>query len=69
MKFSNLTLTTPYLDLSPTFYSKVDPTPLHKPFVVSTSQDAAKLLGVDEDLTLDDALLDIVNGETQTRRL
>lgn len=64
MKFSNLKLTTPYLNLNSIFYSKVEPTPLHKPFIVSTSQDAAALLGVDEDLALDDALLSIVNGET-----
>ena len=65
MKFSDLSLTTPYLNLKPSFYEKVAPTPLHKPFVVSTSQDAAKLLGIDEDLTLDDTLLSIVNGETK----
>ncbi len=64
MKFSNLKLTTPYLDLNPIFYDKVDPTPLDKPFVVSTSQHAAKLLGVDEDLALDDELINIVNGNT-----
>ena len=65
MKFSNLKLTTPYLDLKPIFYEKVDPTPLDKPFVISTSQDAAKLLGVDEDLALDDELINIVNGNTK----
>jgi len=64
MKFSNLKLTTPYLNLKPVFYSKVDPTPLYKPFIVSTSQSAAELLGVDEDLSLDDKLLSIINGET-----
>jgi len=63
MKFSNLKLTTPYLDLKPVFYEKVDPTPLDKPFLISTSQSAAELLGVDEDLALDEALINIVNGE------
>jgi len=62
MKFSNLKLKVPYLNLSSIFYSKVDPTPLDKPFVISSSQSCAKLLGVDEDLALDKALLDIVNG-------
>ena len=62
MKFSNLKLTTPYLDLPAPFYDKVEPTPLLQPFIISTSQDAAKLLGVDEDLALDTKLLDIVNG-------
>jgi uncharacterized protein YdiU (UPF0061 family) len=63
MKFSNLKLKTPYLELPALFYDRVEPTPLHKPFIISTSQSAAKLLGVDEDLTLDERLLDIVNGK------
>jgi len=65
MKFSNLTLKTPYLNLKPIFYEKVDPTPLKNPFLISTSQSAAKLLGIDEDLTLDEELLNIVNGTTK----
>jgi len=64
MKFSNLKLTTPYLNLKPVFYSKVDPTPLDKPFIISTSHSAVKLLGVDEDLALDKELINIVNGKT-----
>lgn len=65
MKFSDLKLTTPYLNLKPAFYQKVGPTPLDKPFIISTSQSAAKLLGIDEDLALDSELLNIVNGETK----
>ncbi len=67
MKFSNLKLTTPYLSHKPVFYEKVDPTPLDKPFLISTSQSAAKLLGVDEDLALDVELIDIVNGKTRLK--
>ena len=63
MKFSDLKLSTPYLNLKPAFYDRVDPTPLHKPFLISTSYSAAELLGVDEDMALDSKLLDIVNGE------
>lgn len=63
MKFSNLKLTTPYLQLAPVFYQKVEPTPLRNPFLISASQDAAKLLGVDEELSLDEHLVEIVNGE------
>lgn len=63
MKFSNLKLTTPYLDNDAIFYTKVDPTPLHKPFVISVSQSAGELLGVDEDLSLDEELIGIVNGK------
>jgi len=62
MKFSNLKLTTPYLELPEIFYDKVKPTPLEKPFIISTSQDAAKLLGVDESLHVEEKLLEIVNG-------
>ena len=65
MKFSNLKLSSPYLDHDAIFYTKVDPTPLDKPFLISTSQDAAKLLGVDEDLNLDEELINIVNGKTK----
>lgn len=65
MKFSNLKLTTPYLENASIFYTKVDPTPLHKPFLISASQEAGKLLGVDEDLMLDESLINIVNGKTK----
>ena len=63
MKFSNLKLTTPYLNLSPAFYTKVAPTPLKNPFLISASQSATELLGVDEDIALDEKLISIVNGE------
>ena len=63
MKFSSLKLKTPYLELPALFYDKVSPTPLHKPFLISVSNDAAKLLGVDEDLSLDEELVDILNGK------
>ena len=62
MKFSNLNLTTPYMELDPLFYDAVDPTPLKNPFLISASEDAAKLLGVDEDLFDDDKLIEILNG-------
>jgi uncharacterized protein YdiU (UPF0061 family) len=63
MKFSNLKLTAPYLNHDPLFYDRVEPTPLEKPFLIAVSQSAAQLLGVDEDLTLDEELVSIVNGE------
>jgi len=63
MKFSNLKLTTPYLELDPLFYDRVEPTPLEKPFLISTSNDSAKLLGVTEELADDEVLLQILNGE------
>ena len=63
MKFSDLKLTTPYTQLSKLFYDNVKPTPLRDPFLIAVSQDAAKLLGVDENLFEDEALLAILNGE------
>ena len=62
MKFSQLKLTSPYLKLEPLSFDKVDPTPLDKPFLISVSPDAAKLLGVDENLWEDEKLVEIVNG-------
>ncbi|MBA3024944.1 MAG: YdiU family protein [Sulfurimonas sp.] len=62
MKFSNLKLTTPYLELDSIFYDKVEPTPLKKAFLISTSQNAAKLLGVADDVSLDEHIVNIVNG-------
>ncbi len=63
MKFSSLKLTTPYLELPALFFDRVSPTPLHKPFLISASNDAGKLLGVDENLSLDEGLIDILNGK------
>jgi len=62
MKFSNLKLTTPYLEHEPIFFHKVEPTPLSKPFLISASQNAANLLGVDEEILDDEKLVSIVNG-------
>jgi uncharacterized protein YdiU (UPF0061 family) len=47
MKLSNLTLTTPYLDLDPIFYHKVHPTPLKNPHLCSINPQAAALIGMD----------------------
>jgi len=63
MKFSQLHLEVPYLKHQDLFYDRVEPTPLEEPFLISASQDAAKLLGVDEDLYQDEELVAIVNGE------
>jgi len=62
MKFSNLKLTTPYLELDPIFYDRVEPTPLSRPFLISVSQNAAQLLGVQDDIELDEHIVNIVNG-------
>lgn len=63
MKFRDLTLSTPYLELDTLMYSRVAPTPLKNPFLISVSQNAAALLGIDEDVKKDTQLLKILNGE------
>jgi len=67
MKFSDLKLTTPYLELDALFYDKVEPTPLVKPFLIAVSQDAAELLDIEEDLTQDVTLVQILNDEKNLR--
>ena len=62
MKFSQLKLTSPYLELDPLSFDKVNPTPLEEPFLISASADAAKLLGIDENLWDDEKLVEILNG-------
>ncbi|MFT7003075.1 MAG: hypothetical protein ACJAWW_000409 [Sulfurimonas sp.] len=62
MKFSQLKLTSPYLNLDSIFFDKVEPTPLEKPFLISTSRDAAKLLGIEDDISKDEKIVEIVNG-------
>ncbi|WP_428738365.1 protein adenylyltransferase SelO [Sulfurimonas sp.] len=62
MKFSDLKVTTPYLELPPLFYDIVEPTPLHKPYLIATSPACVKLFGIDEPLDLDGQLIDIING-------
>ena len=66
MKFSNLQLTTPYLELPDIFFDKVEPTPLDNPFIISLCEDAAKLLDIDESLHVDTNLLEIINGSKKT---
>ena len=49
MKLTDLTLSTPYLDLDPIFYHEVSPSPLKNPHLVSFNPDAAALLGLSPD--------------------
>jgi len=62
MKLSNLTLTTPYLDLDPIFYHEVHPTPLKNPILASLNTQGAQLLGLNPE-TLDNKELEsLLNG-------
>jgi uncharacterized protein YdiU (UPF0061 family) len=61
MNLEKLTLTTPYLELDPIFYDRVDPQPLSQPHFIAYSQSAAKLIGISE---IDEMhLVAIINGE------
>ncbi len=53
----------PYLALDPILYENIKPTPLIEPYILCVSQNAASLLGVDEDLFEDEKLLSLLNGE------
>ncbi len=66
MKLQDLQLTTPYLQLAELFYDEVAITPLKNPFMIALSEDAVKLLGLDEPIEKS-FLLDVMNG-TRTLR-
>lgn len=62
MKLTDLTLTTPYLDLDPIFYDKIGPTPLHRPKFISLNVSGAALLGLDA-FTIDQSeITALLNG-------
>ncbi|DAB30893.1 MAG TPA: hypothetical protein CFH84_01540 [Sulfurimonas sp. UBA12504] len=62
MKISALKLTTPYLELDSLFFDKVEPTPLLRPYLISASKNAAKLLGLHDNTLSEELLVKIVNG-------
>lgn len=63
MKLAEIEVTNPYLDLSEDFYRKSIPEPLDAPKLVAWSEDAAKLIGFDEETKSDAKLLAFLNGE------
>lgn len=60
MKITDLILTTPYLNLDPIFYHKIDPTPLHCPKFISLNPSGTELLGVDN--IHSDEITAVLNG-------
>lgn len=62
MKLTDLTLTTPYLDLDPIFYDKVAPTPLHRPQFISFNPSGAALLNLDPSKIDHSELTALLNG-------
>jgi len=62
MKLSNLTLTTPYLNLDPIFYHEVIPTPLKNPILTSLNAQSAHLLGLNPQKLDKKELESLLNG-------
>jgi uncharacterized protein YdiU (UPF0061 family) len=67
MKLSDLTLTTPYLELDPIFYHEVDPTSLKNPRLVSLNPLAAELLGLVPEQLSSDEMVALLNGQSRLR--
>lgn len=64
MFLSDLKPTTEYLSLDPLFYHKIDPTPLHQPYLVSFNKDAADLIGLDHEEARNPDFVEFLNGAT-----
>ncbi len=62
MKLNDMTLKTPYLKLDSDFYSLTEPQPLDKPYLISFSHDAAKLIGLDSSTCDDPSFVALLNG-------
>lgn len=63
MKLEHINLNTSYLELDPVFYDRVNPTPLHQPYLISHNPEAAKLISLDAEEAQTQTYLDFVNGE------
>jgi uncharacterized protein YdiU (UPF0061 family) len=63
MKLQEMNLNTSYLELDSIFYDRVNPTPLHKPYLISSNPEAAKLIGLDAEETQTEKFIDFVNGK------
>ena len=62
MKLSQLTLTTPYLNLDEEFYDLCKPQSLENPYLVSINKDALKLLELDPLKENDSDFINLLNG-------
>ncbi|WP_294913740.1 protein adenylyltransferase SelO family protein, partial [Sulfuricurvum sp. UBA5598] len=65
MKLSDLTLTTPYLELDPIFYHESAPTSLKNPRLVSLNPAAAELLGLAPEELSSAETVALLNGQSQ----
>jgi len=62
MKLNEIKLTNPYLKLNEECYDKVEPTPLHKPYLIHVNKDVAKILEIDEHALESENFLSLLNG-------
>ncbi len=65
MKLNEIKLTNPYLNLPEECYTRVQPTPLKKTFLIHTNEEMAKVLDIDIEELYSDAFVDFVNGALQ----
>jgi uncharacterized protein YdiU (UPF0061 family) len=62
MTLDTLRLESPYIELEESFYERREATPLDKPYLISLSLDALKLLGLDDELNHEEA---VINGDVR----
>ncbi len=62
MKFNEIKLTNPYLNLPQECYDRVEPSPLVKPFLIHANKAVAKLLDMDEEELTTKVFVNFVNG-------
>jgi len=65
MKLNEIKLTNPYLKLPEECYTRVEPTPLKKTFLIHANEALAKVLDIDIEELYSDAFVDFVNGALQ----
>ncbi len=65
MKLNEIKLTNPYLNLPQECYTRVEPTPLKKTFLIHANEEMAKILDIDIEELYTDAFVDFVNGALQ----
>jgi len=65
MKLNEIKLTNPYLNLPEECYTRVEPTPLKKTFLIHSNEALAKVLDIDIEELSSDAFVDFVNGALQ----
>ena len=65
MKLNEIKLTNPYLTLPEECYTRVEPTPLKKTFLIHANEALAKVLDIDIEEVYSDAFVDLVNGALQ----